>query len=62
MAMTDGIILPFSYYSVLTRPDDPLVTAALIVGLQAQMTNLMHGTTNTAGLDLQTAILSNREQ
>ena len=62
MTMTDGVIRPVSYYVVLARPNDPLVTAAIIESLQAQMTNLLHGTTNTSGLDLQTEILATREQ
>lgn len=62
MTMTDGVVRPVSYYAVLARPNDPLVTATIIEALQAQMTNLLHGTTNTSGLDLQGEILSNREQ
>jgi hypothetical protein len=62
MTMTDGVIRPVSYYGVLARPNDPLVTAAIIEALQAQLTNLLHGATNTSGLDLQTEILANREQ
>jgi hypothetical protein len=62
MTMTDGVIRPVSFYCVLARPDDPLVTAAIITALEAQMVNLLHGTTNTSGLDLEGEILSNREQ
>lgn len=62
MTMTDGNIAPVSYYSVLARPNDPLVTSAIIQALQAELTNLLHGATNTSGLDLQEEILANREQ
>lgn len=62
MTMTDGLIQPVSYYSVLARPDDPLVTAGIIEGLQALLTNLLHGTTNTNGLDLQNEVLVLRTQ
>jgi hypothetical protein len=62
MAMTDGVIRPVSYYSVLQRPKDALVTSTITDLIQAMMTNLMHGTTNTSGLDLQTEILANGEQ
>jgi hypothetical protein len=62
MTMTDGKIEPVSLYLVLARPNDPLVTAAIITALEAQMVNLLHGTTNTNGLDLEGEILSVREQ
>lgn len=62
MTMTDGVIRPVSLYTVLARPDDPLVTASIITALEAMMVNLLHGTTNTSGLDLEGEILSNREQ
>ncbi len=62
MTMTDGKIEPVSLYIVLARPNDALVTAAIITALEAQMVNLLHGTTNTNGLDLEGEILSNREQ
>jgi hypothetical protein len=62
MTMTDGKVEPVSYYCVLARPTDPLVTGAIIQALQAFMTNLLHGTTNTDGLDLQEEILVNGEQ
>lgn len=62
MTMTDGIIRPVSFYSVLSRPNDPLVTAAIITSLEAQMVNLLHGTTNTSGLDLEGEILASRLQ
>lgn len=62
MTMTDGVIRPVSLYTVLARPTDPLVTASIITALEALMVNLLHGTTNTNGLDLEGEILSNREQ
>lgn len=62
MAMTDGVIRPVSLYSVLAAPTDPLVTAAIVTSLEAQLVNLLHGTTNTSGLDLEGEILSNKEQ
>jgi hypothetical protein len=62
MTMTDGKIEPVSLYLVLARPNDPLVTAAIITALEAQMVNLLHGTTNTNGLDLEGEILANGEQ
>lgn len=62
MTMTDGVIRPVSLYMVLARPTDPLVTASIITALEAMMVNLLHGTTNTSGLDLEGEILSNREQ
>jgi hypothetical protein len=62
MTMTDGVIRPVSLYLVLARPTDPLVTAAIIEALEAQMVNLLHSATNTSGLDLVTEILANREQ
>lgn len=62
MTMTDGVIRPISYYSVLARPTDPLVTSGIIDSLEAMLTNLLHSTTNTSGLDLGTEILANGEQ
>jgi len=62
MTMTDGVVRPVSYYCVLARPTDPLVTQAIITAIEAMMTNLLHSSTNTSGLDLQDEILSNREQ
>lgn len=62
MTMTDGVIRPLSYYSVLARPEDPLVTQAIITAVEAMLTNLLHSATNTSGLDLQDDILANREQ
>jgi hypothetical protein len=62
MTMTDGIIRPVSYYAVLARPSDPLVTQAIITSIEAMLTNLLHGTSNASGLDLQDEILSNLEQ
>lgn len=62
MTMTDGVIRPVSLYTVLSKPSDPLVTAAIITSLEAMMVNLLHGTTNTSGLDLEGEIFSNGEQ
>lgn len=62
MTMTDGVIRPVSLYTVLARPTDPLVTAGINTALEAMMVNLLHGTTNTSGLDLETEIFSNGEQ
>lgn len=62
MTMTDGVIRPVRLYVVLARPNDPLVTAAIITSIEAMLVNLLHGTTNTNGLDLEGEILSNREQ
>lgn len=62
MTMTDGIIRPVSLYTVLARPNDPLVTSAIINAIEAMMVNLLHGTSNTSGLDLREEILTNREQ
>jgi hypothetical protein len=62
MTMTDGVIRPVSLYSVLAAPGDPLVTAAIVTSIEAMLVNLLHGTTNTNGLDLEGEILSNKEQ
>jgi hypothetical protein len=62
MAMTGGAISPVSLYVVLAAPTDPLATAAVNTAIEAMLVNLLHGTTNTSGLDLQLAILSNKEQ
>jgi len=62
MTMTDGIIRPVSLYVVLSRPNDPLVTSAIITSIEAMLVNLLHGTSNTSGLDLREEILANREQ
>lgn len=62
MTMTDGVIRPVSLYTVLARPTDPLVTAAIITSIESMMVNLLHGTTNTSGLGLEDEILSNGEQ
>jgi hypothetical protein len=62
MTMTDGVVRPVSLYLVLARPTDPLVTTAIITSLSAQMVNLIHGTTNTSGLDLASSILASRQQ
>jgi hypothetical protein len=63
MAISSGIIVPAaSLYLVSARLNDPLVTASIIESLEAQMVNLLHGTSNTNGLDLVTEILVNGEQ
>jgi hypothetical protein len=62
MTMTDGVIRPVSYYSVFAAPTDPLVTAAISNSIEAMMTNLMHSSTNTSGLDLKDEILATKEQ
>jgi hypothetical protein len=62
MAMTDGKIEPVSYYSVMAVPQDPLVTSAITDLLVSMMVNLLHGTTNTDGLDLKTEIYAGGEQ
>lgn len=62
MTMTDGVIRPVSLYAVLARPSDPLVTAGIITSCEAMLVNLLHGTSNTSGLDLEGEIFSNGEQ
>jgi len=62
MTMTDGIIRPVGFYAVLGRPNDPLVTQAIITSIEAMLVNLLHGTSNASGLGLEDEILSNREQ
>jgi hypothetical protein len=62
MTMTDGVIRPVRLQTVLARPNDPLVTQAIISSIEAILVNLLHGTTNTNGLGLEDEILSNREQ
>jgi hypothetical protein len=62
MTMTDGVIRPVRLQTVLRRPEDPLVTQAIISSIEAMLVNLLHGTTNTNGLGLEDEILSNREQ
>lgn len=62
MTMTDGVIRPVSLYTVLARPNDPLVTSTVLNSIEAMLVNLIHGTSNTSGLDLREEILANREQ
>lgn len=62
MVMTDGVIRPVSYYAVCAKPTDPLVTVSVTNALEALLTNLMHSSTNTSGLDLKDEILGNGEQ
>jgi hypothetical protein len=62
MLMTDGVIRPVSYYAVLARPNDVLVTSTITNAIEAMLTNLMHSSTNTSGLDLKDEILANGEQ
>lgn len=62
MTMTDGNIRPVSMYVVLAAPTDPLVTSSVSDSIEALLVNLLHGTTNTNGLDLRTEIFGNREQ
>nr|URG16469.1 MAG: coat protein [Leviviridae sp.] len=62
MTMTDGIIRPVSFYLVGAGPTDPLVTASVTDSISAMLVNLVHGTTNTAGLDLKSAIFASRQQ
>jgi hypothetical protein len=62
MTMTDGVIRPVSYYAVLARPNDPLVTTAIVSAIESMLTNLMHSATNTSGLALEDEILSGGEQ
>jgi len=62
MVMTDGVVRPVSLQTVLRRPDDVLVTAGIITAIEAMLVNLLHGTSNTSGLDLEGEILSVREQ
>jgi hypothetical protein len=62
MTMTDGVIRPVSLYAVCTRPNDPLVTTTILNSIEAMLVNLLHGTSNTSGLDLKDEIFGNREQ
>lgn len=62
MTMTDGIISPLRLQLTYARPTDPLVTAAIETAMAAILVNLIHGTTNTSGLDLHSVILSTRSQ
>jgi len=52
MTMTDGVIRPVSLYVVCSKPSDPLVTSGIVTSLEAMLVNLLHGITNTSGLDL----------
>jgi hypothetical protein len=62
MTMTDGVIRPVRLQCVLARPNDPLVTQAIISAIEAMMVNLLHGTSNTSGLGLEDEIFSGRQQ
>lgn len=62
MTMTDGVIRPVSLYAVLAAPTDPLVTTTISTTIEAMLVNLLHGTTNTNGLDLKDEIFGNKEQ
>jgi hypothetical protein len=62
MTMTDGVISPVRLQMTFARPTDPLVTAGITTAIEAILVNLIHGTTNTSGLDLEGEILTNREQ
>lgn len=62
MTMTDGAIQPVSMYTVLAAPTDPLVTAAITNAMSAMLVNILHGTTNTNGLDLKDEVFANKEQ
>lgn len=62
MTMTDGVIRPVSMYTVLAAPSDPLVTASITNAMSAMLVNIVHGTTNTNGLDLKDEIFANKEQ
>lgn len=62
VTMTDGVVRPVSLQTVLRHPDDVIVTAGIITAIEAMLVNLLHGTTNTSGLDLEGEIFSNGEQ
>jgi predicted membrane-bound spermidine synthase len=62
MALTGGVIAPVSMYTVLAAPTDALVTAGITNAMSAMLVNVVHGTTNTNGLDLKDEIFANKEQ
>jgi len=62
VAKVSGEIVPVSISVTVAVPTDAGVVSADITGVVDRIVNLLHGTTNTSGLDLKDEILVNREQ
>jgi hypothetical protein len=62
VAITDGRIVPVSFYCVAAVPADALITSADVVATKDRMVNLIHGATNTSGLDLGANLFVTKEQ
>jgi len=62
VSKVSGEIVPVSISVTVAVPTDAGVVSADITGVVDRIVNLLHGTTNTSGLDLKDEILVNREQ
>jgi hypothetical protein len=62
VAITSGQIVPVVASLTITVPQDVAIVATDVTKVKDRLVNLLHGTTNTSGLDLGDEILVNKEQ
>lgn len=62
VALTDGRIVPVTLSLLVAVPSDVNITSADVTAVTTRLVNLIHGTTNTSGLDLASAIMVTKEQ
>lgn len=62
VAMSDGRIVPVVASLTIAVPSDVNVGSADVTGVCDRIVNLIHGTTNTSGLALNSAIFVTKEQ
>jgi len=62
MALTDGRIVPIVGSLTIAVPSDVNIASADVTAVTTRLVNLIHGTTNTSGLDLASSIFVSKEQ
>jgi hypothetical protein len=62
VAITSGQIVPVVASLTVAVPLDTAILSADVTAVIDRMVNLLHGTTNTSGLELRDEILVNKEQ
>jgi len=60
--VTDGRVVPVSAHVVVSVPADANIVTADVTACVDRLVNLLHGATNTSGLDLKSAIFASKEQ
>jgi hypothetical protein len=60
--VTDGRIVPVSAHVVVSVPADAAIVSTDVTSCIDRLVNLLHGTTNTLGLDQKSAVFVTKEQ